>query len=1077
MTPDRPAPLPSSPVLCASCGAQNPEGKKFCGECGAPLRATAPVAELRQITVVFCDLVGSTALAEQLDPEDLRELTGAYHDVCSAVIDRHEGHIAQYLGDGLLVYFGYPRAHEDDPRRAVRAGLEILRGMETLNARLSRERGLELAVRIGIHTGPVVVGEVGAGERRENLAMGRTPNLAARLQSAAEPGTVIASGDTQAITRGFFEFESLGPRDLRGLAAEVPLFRVVGETDAATRVDVARRIGLTPLTGRAEELAILEARWSAAVGGVPQTVLVRGEAGIGKSRLTTSLRDSVAERSARVLECICSPYTENSSLYPVIAMLERALGFSKDNTAEEKRQQLEARLTLRGIMSQETSALMGLLLSIPPAAGAPPLDLTPQKQRERTLEVLQQWLFAVADAGPVLFIVEDLHWADPTTLEFVRNVVASAASEPLLTTLTFRPEFESPWTPSNGVTLLALERLPAEATSAMVARVAHGKSLPDEVVRQVIERTEGVPLFIEEVTKAVLDMGVLIERDDRYELAGPLSPDLIPATVQGSLIARLDRLGRARPLAQLAATIGREFRLDVLSAVATEDDRTLRDNIAQMIGAELVFEVSGPPDETYAFKHALIQEAAYQTVLKKSRRDLHGRIAHALSNTFPNVAESRPELVAEHLSRAEQYEDAARQWLRAGQQASARAAYHEAAAHIRRGIAAVEDLPAESRRELELDLYVTFAPAISQTKGWAAPELDHIYARASELVQVIGNSPHLLTVLSLSFAFHFVAGRVSQSLEIAKQVLAVAEASGVPMLLQAGYANTCVAYLYHGELTTALARGEAALPLFNLEQETQVLHIWGQSSMSAIYCYLSEALWMLGYPDRAVESIRRGRTLARELQHLPSLNFAMSYEVEFYHLLRDARQIIASADESLRIAREEKLAFWEPVVMLFKGSALGSQGQLDEGVALMREGLARYHATGNGVSQSRMLAVLAESLWNAGYADEAFASLERGMELATRNGEHFYEPELYRLRGEFLLAKADGIAEARASMQRALEIAQGQCAKSLELRALMSIYRLDRSSEARNALATVYGSFTEGFETADLRDARALLNA
>ena len=1059
-------------MQCASCGAQNPDGKKFCGECGAPLRPVAPVAELRQITVMFCDLVGSTALAERLDPEDLREVTGAYHDVCSAVIARHEGHIAQYLGDGLLVYFGYPKAHEDDPRRAMRAGLEILRGMDALNVRLARERKLELAVRIGIHTGPVVVGEVGAGERREHLAMGRTPNLAARLQGVAEPGTMVVSGDTQGITRGFFEFASLGARDLKGVADEIPLFRVIGETDAATRVDVARRIGLTPLTGRADEMAVLEARWNEAVSGDAQTILVRGEAGIGKSRLTGALRDSATERSARVLECICSPYTENSTLYPVIAMVERTLGFSQDSTAEEKRQQLEARLMLREIMSPETAALMGQLLSIPPAGDVAPLDLPPQKQRERTLETLQQWLFAVAKAGPVLFIVEDLHWADPTTLEFVANVVASRVNSPLLTMLTFRPEFESPWKPADGVTLLALDRLPVTATSAMVARVAHGKSLPDEVVQQVIERTEGVPLFVEEVTKTVLDMGVLIELEDRYELAGPLPPDLIPATVQGSLIARLDRLGRAKPLAQLAATIGREFRLDVLSAVATEDDQTLRDNIAQMIGAELVFEVAGPPDETYAFKHALIQEAAYQTVLKKSRRDVHGRIAYALSSKFPNVADTRPELVAEHLSRAEQHEDAARQWLRAGQQAAARAAFHEAAAHIRRGIASVENLPGESRRELELDLYLTFAPAISQTKGWAAPELDHIYARAGELVQQIGNSPHLLTVLSLSFAFHFVAGRVTQSLEIAKQVLAIAQATGVPMLLQAGYANTCVAHLYHGDVTTALERGEAALPLFSLEQEQQVLRVWGQSTSSAVYCYLSEALWMLGYPDRAVDSIQRGRALASELQHLPSLNFAMSYEVEFYHLLRDADRIIASADESLRLAREEKLAFWEPVVMLFKGSALGSQGRLDEGVALMREGLARYYATGNGVSQSRMLAVLADSLWNAGYKDEAFASIERGMELATKNGEHFYEPELHRLRGEFLRATG---GEARESMERALEIARGQCAKSLELRALMSLYRLERSREARAALETVYQSFTEGFETADLRDARALL--
>jgi class 3 adenylate cyclase/predicted ATPase len=1078
---------------CANCHEALPDGARFCGRCGAPVRNDGPAAELRQLTVLFCDLVGSTALADALEPEDLREVTSAYHAVCTQVIARFEGHVAQYLGDGLLVYFGYPVAHEDDARRAVQTALGIIDGIDKLSIRLRSERKVELSVRIGIHTGPTVVGEVGQGERRENLALGRTPNLAARVQTFAQPGTAVVSDDTFRMVRGYFDFEALGAHELKGLAEPIVMHRAVRESGADSRLDAGRRIGLTALTGRTKELDDLEQLWRAVIDGrAPgRTVLVRGEAGIGKSRIVACLRENAEAESYTAIECSCSPYSQNTFLYPIIASVERSLGFNRETTDADKWLALEQRLDRYGMGVPETVRLVAQLLSMPAREGSAPLTLSPQQQRERTLDALQAWLLAVAREGPTLFVLEDLHWADPTTLELLRAIATSSTDAPLMSILTFRSEFEAPLLESERVSVLTLNRLGRDETTAMIARVAKNKTLPDVVLQQLIERTEGIPLFVEEVTKAVLELGVLVERDDRYELGGPLPPDLIPATVQGSLITRLDRLGSAKPIAQLAATIGREFRLDVLQAVATVDEAAVREGLDRLLGAELIFEVADAPDVTFLFKHALIQDAAYQSLLKKTRREQHVRIGEALAARFPVVAEQRPELVAQHFASGGDPDQAATFGLRAGQRALARAANHEAIAHITRALTQLAELPASRERDArELECHMVLIPAMQMTQGWATPDVERTFHRSEELVELIGDTPHRLMVLANSFAFHVMRGHISQALAFGKQVRELAALSQAPALQIIGNGNCCVAQLYHGDVAEAITSGEAGLAMLTPEQSHATMQLAGMAADAFISCYLSEALWMRGLPEQALRASERSVAAARALKHGPSEEFAIGYQALFFHLLRDHERILAVAEETRRLAERHRSAFWDPVTTTYRGWALSVQGHQDEGIALMRDGVARYVAGGHGLSQVHMRTALAEALGRSERWDEAFAALAEAMRVATETGEAFFEPEAYRLRGEFMrqvsaayqgTERASRLAAAESSIREALMMAEKQGARSLELRAAMSLCLVQRDqrtgaeAEGGQLLARLLGSFTEGFDTPDLRDARALL--
>jgi class 3 adenylate cyclase len=695
---------------CPSCGVENPPQFKFCGQCGASLltgdlstpeksrkhkglpparkaarpaasppalqsRPATPEAERRQLTVMFCDLVGSTPLAEKLDPEELREVILAYQQTCAEQIQRFDGYLARYIGDGLLVYFGYPQAHEDDAPRAIRAGLGIVAALSGLNNRLQQSVKVlcnsPLQVRIGIHTGLVVVGDMGGGDYRDPMAIvGETPNIAARLQGIAEPNTVVISEATARLVQGLFECHARGPQALKGVSTPVPVYRVLRVNTAQSRFEVAVRTGLTPLVGREEELGVLRRRWEQAKAGDGQVVLLSGEPGLGKSRLAQTLKEQASAEGATRIEFRCSPYYQNSAFYPIIEHLQRLLQYTPHEVPEAKLAKLQRTLAAYRFPQAETVPLFAGLLSLPHPVEFPPLTLSPQKQRQKTQEALVAWIMEETEQHPVYYLWEDLHWADPSSLEVLGLLMEQMPAVRLLLLLTFRPEFSPPWASRSHVTPLVLSRLPHSQAAMMVERVTAGKSLPTEVLQQIVSKTDGVPLFIEELTRMVLESGLLREAPGRYELTGPLPPLAIPTRLHDSLMARLDRLAAVKEVAQLGATLGREFSYELLQAVAPGEEERLPRALAKLVDAGVLYQRGRPPEAQYLFKHVLLQEAAYQSMLKSTRRHYHQQIAQVLAARFSETGETEPELLARHYTEAGLIAQALPYWQQAGQRAS-----------------------------------------------------------------------------------------------------------------------------------------------------------------------------------------------------------------------------------------------------------------------------------------------------------------------------------------------------------------------------------------------------------------------
>ena len=843
-----------------------------------PAQDGASEAQRRQLTVLFCDLVDSTPLARQLDPEDYREVVRAYQTACADVIQRFDGTIAQYLGDGLLVYFGYPQAHEDDAQRAVRAGLEILDAMAPLKARLAADKGLRLAVRLGIHTGLVVVGAMGTGGRQESLALGDTPNIAARLQGLAAPDTVVISDATWRLVQGYFACDDLGSQPLKGVETPVQAYRVLGTSGAQSRLDVVSPRGLTPLVGRETEVAVLRERWAQARDGLGQVVVLSGEAGIGKSRLVMALKEHVAGEPHTRWECRCSPYFQDSALYPLIDRSQRALQFGRDESPETKLQKLEVALERYGLAQPETVALWAALLSVPLADPYPPLNLTPQRQKQQTLEAIVALLLALAAEQPVLFIIEDVHWIDPSTLEFLTLLIDQGPTARLLTLLTCRPEFHTPWGFRAHLTPLTLTRLPRPQVAQMSVRVAGGKALPPEVVEQIVAKTDGVPLFVEELTKTVLESGLLREGEERYELTGPLPPLAIPATLHDSLMARLDRLATVKDVAQLGATIGRTFAYELLQAVSPLDDATLQHSLRQLVEAELVYQRGVPPQATYTFKHALIQDAAYQSLLRSTRQQYHQRIAQVLAEQFPETVETQPELLAHHYTEAGLSALAVVYWQRAGKRASERSAYVEAISHLRKGLAVLQMLPdTPARLQQELALQTTLGPALIATKGYGAPEVAQAYTRARELCQQMGETPDVFPVLRGLWVFHEARAELQVARELAEQLLVLAQRLQDPVHLIEAYRALGNTLFWLGEFAPARGHLEQGIALYDFQQHRALAFLYGTDPAVMCLSYAAWALWLLGYPDQARRRSAEALTLAQELSHSPSLAVALAW--------------------------------------------------------------------------------------------------------------------------------------------------------------------------------------------------------
>ncbi len=1026
-------------------------------------------AERRHLTVLFSDLVGSTELAEQLDPEEFREVIGAYQALCAREVSRYDGTIGQYLGDGVLVYFGYPQAHEDDPIRAVHAALGIVSELPALNAtvreRVGAMRDRAVEVRIGVHTGLAVVGEMGAGEDRELQALGDTLNQAARLQGIAKPDTVVISEATRRLSSGVFMLEDLGRTSLKGIARPVPVYRALRPSGVRSRLDIAEG-RLTPFVGREQELGLLVDRWEQVLEGQGQTVLISGDAGIGKSRLALRLREHLRDEPHSWLEIRTSPHGQASPLQPTIELVRQLLVFSDEDTAETKLAKIERAMDRAGL-SQDGVPLLADLLSVRLGDAHASLQMSPELQREKTLELLVAWLLALADLQPLLVLHEDLHWADPSSLELLGRIIDQAPTARVMLLLTARPEFELSWSHPKNWTPIALGRLRQRQATAIVEALNDG-SIPDEAVEQILKRSDGIPLYVEELTRNLLE-------------AGEAAAAAVPESLQDSLTARLDRLSAAREVAQVASLLGREFPYRLLVAVAPIEEAALRDGLRRLVDADLMFQRGSPPEATFTFKHALIQDTAYESLLKSRRRELHAGVARVLEEQFPDAVAQRPEEVARHFDAAELPDEAIAHYQRAGERAAERSAIEEAIGHLTRAIELLGALPeTRERNQLELGLQMAIGAPLAAARGWGDPECERAYERARVLASQIGEGPELARVLVGLAASFYVKGDLATSSELATQALEAAEhVDDAFDLLSAHYAVGAPLY-WQGEFSRALHHHEQAIGLYDFKEHAPLAHTVGSDRGVFSRSYAAWCQFMLGYPDRGLATSREAVALARRVEHPLTLSMNLDCAGVIHQLRRERGPTQERADEAIALAEEFGFPLYKAIGRALRGWARADSQESGEAVAEIQQALAELARMGTGVGAPGFLAMLAEGFWRVGRHDDALGALGLGVAQAQEKGQHLYDSELHRLRAEILLDQDGGaLQETQTLLRRALEIARAQQAKSFELRAATSLARLwqqqGHKDEARELLAPVYQWFTEGFDTPDLKDAKALL--
>ena len=1038
-------------------------------------------AERRQLTVMFCDLAGSTAMSARLDPEDMREVIRDYQKCVSETVRRFGGFVAKYMGDGVLAYFGYPQANEHDAERAVRAGLAIA---ETA-PKLQTAAGAPLHVRVGLATGIVVVCDLlGSGEAQEREVVGDTPNLAARLQGIAEPDSVVIAEGTRKLLGDLFEIVDLGPQKLKGVAGTTRAFAALRESSQANRFEALHPGGLAALVGREAECELLLRLWAKAKGGEGQVALISGEAGIGKSRLTAEFLERLPGEPHTRLRYFCSPQHTDSALYPIIGHIERAANFAREDDAKTRLDKLEVVLS-RSSMSDEDAALLAQMLSLPNDGRYLALDLAPHQRRQRTLAALVRRIEGIARETPVLMVYEDAHWADPSSLEAIGLLVDKIEALRLLLFVTFRPEFVPPWVGRPHVTALTINRLAPPEVIALIDRVAGDKPLAATIRQDIVERADGIPLFVEEMTKAVLEAEG--EGTAACMVAAAPSPALaVPASLHASLMARLDRLGPAKGVAQIGAAIGREFSHALLASVTRETEPELAASLDRLFQSGLLSREGMPPHATYLFKHALIQDTAYGTLLREPRRALHARIAEAIEERFPEVAGSQPETLARHCTEAGLIEKAASLWGKAGQRSLRSAAFPEAERQLTRALAQIASLPgAPLLRREQIKLQVGLSYALMQTKGYGASETKAAFEQARLLIQLaeaLGEPAEdplaLFSILYGVWVWNFAAFNSHATLDLARQFLTLAHERDETLPLAIGHRMIAGSLLVAGDVAKAREHFDTASALYNPDEHRPLVARIGHDLGVMTLCNRAIALWLLGYPEAARADIDRALRDAREFKHAPTLMYALTYNSIVNALRRDIAK--AQTDELVALADEKGAVFWKASGGLVKSWLFVLTGRASDAITSFSSAIAMFRSTGATIFVPLFLSMLGSAFAELRQFDQARRCIDEAMALAEASGERWFDAETYRIAGEVELRSPERkSASAQRYFEQALGVARAQQARSCELRAATSLARLwrdqGRRTEARDLLARVYDWFTEGFDTLDLKEAKALL--
>lgn len=1037
--------------------------------------SSAPVeGERRQLTVLFCDMVGFTEIANRVDPEVLQSIVRRYEDACAVCITRFEGYVFQRLGDGIVAFFGYPLAHEGEAERAIHAALAIIEALAILEVP-EVER---IAARVGIASGVVVVASAEKG------AVGDTMNLAARLQGIAQPGSVVVSEQVRRLAGGTFDYEALGEQHLKGVSRPTPAFRIIGLAQAGSRFEAARRGMLTPLVGREHELSILLERWKQAQSGEGQVVLLSAEPGIGKSRILSALRDQLAEHGAKALRMQCSPYYVNSALWPSIQNFERALRFDRDETYESRLDKLEALVVGNYRRPLADVRFIASMLSIPCDHRYGSITITPQRHKDETLRCLVDVSAAAAQRRPCVMLWEDVHWADPTSLELLDLMIDRVRSMPLLIVLTHRPEFHPRWLEHGHVMALNLPKLTRAQSSAMVAQVAGAKTLPADLLDEILTKTDGVPLFVEELTQSILESGELQDMGDHYQYVGTSHHITIPATLRDSLMARLDRFVPVKEIAQIGAAIGREFSHELISAVAPLPPGEVADALARLTESGLAFRRGTPPEATYTFKHALVQDAAYDSLLKSRRQDLHARIARVIHERFPAIAQNEPEVLARHYTQGGQLQNAIPLWRKAGEVALGRMALTESISHLKQGLELIGTLPRSAERDAsELALRVPLGTASQALKGWWDPEVWNSLHPALDLAKSLDRNDALLPILT-ALAFNVLTqGRIAEALPWVNEALETAERTRDPDLLVAGHMIACCYHFFVGNPSEVLNHAALVEALYDGKQHGHLVELLNIDPRTMAGCYAAICTWILGYPERATLLIERADTHARQRAHPFNLGWALHIGAHVFEFRNEPDKLRQRTVECDQLGRDNSLPLlWATMAAQAYRRTLVREGKHAEGVAPLGLGPDAVGEIRTKIHDAYTKAVLAEGLAHTGRIDDALALIDEQTTAAEQPGRErrIYYAEFLRIKG-WIQSRAGDLAGAERSYLASLDWARQQGAKSWELRTACSLARLwlthKRHKEAHDVLAPVYAWFSEGFDTGDLREAGALLEA